>query len=109
MTGFELNEELKENCILLGATKAVTTLFKEGTPLLPEPFWETIITIPKTAHINYSKVIFNLVCNFMDTFEVYGFMCADPVFEYSYGEPRIIYAIFPGKKSFTKEKLKKQS
>lgn len=108
MTAFELNEELKENCMLLGATKAVTTHFKEGFPLLPEPFWETIVTIPETAHINYSKVIFSLISKFMITFEEYGFNCAEPVFEYSYGAPRIIYAIFPGKKSFTKEKLKKQ-
>jgi hypothetical protein len=106
MTAFELNEELKDGCILLGATKAVTTHFKEGFPLLPEPFWETIVVLPKQTHLNLCKVIFSLVEEYMCAFEEYGFNCADPVFEYSYGEPRIIYAIFPGKHSFTKKKLK---
>lgn len=105
-TAFDLNEELKESCILLGATKAVTTHFKQGFPLLPEPFWETIVIMPETAHINLCKVIFNLIEEYIDAFESAGFSCADPVLEYSYGVPRIIYAIFPGKKSFTEEKLK---
>lgn len=106
MTAFELNEELKESCMLLGATKAVTTHFKDGFPLLPESFWETIIVMPKEMHINLCRYIFDLVEDYLAAFEQSGFNCADPVFEYSYGEPRIIYAIFPGKLSFTKKKLK---
>jgi len=106
MTAFELNEDLKERCILLGATKAVTTHFKNGFPLLPEPFWETVIVLPYNMHKKYLRVVFSLVKEYMEEFEEYGYNCADPVLEFSYGEPRIVYAIFPGQKSFTK-KLKK--
>ena len=106
MTGFEMNEELKEGCILLGATKAVTTHFKKGTPLLPEPFWETIIILHEQMHKNHIKVIYRLVEEYMNAFEEYGIKCADPVFEYSYFEPRIVYALFPGDINFTK-KLKR--
>lgn len=108
MTAFELNEDLKERCILLGALKAVTTHFKKGIPLLPEPFWETIIIIPKTLTKTNIKVIYSLIEEFMYEFESYGFECADPVVEFCYGEPRIIYAIFPEDKSFTEEKLIKE-
>jgi hypothetical protein len=37
---------------------------------------------------------------YLNVFECCGYNCATPVLEYSHGEPRIIYAIFPGKKSF---------
>ena len=103
VTAFEFNEDLKENCILLGATKATTTRFKEGVPIIPEEFWETIIVIPKTAHINLLKVIFGLVQSYVAAFEVNNLDCSRPVLEYAYGEPRIIYAVFPGKKSFFKK------
>jgi hypothetical protein len=106
MTGFELNEDLKDRCMLLGATKAVTTHFKEGFPLLPEPFWETIVVLHDKMHKNHIKVIFSLIKEYMKEFEEYGFNCADPVFEFSYGEPRIVYAIFPGYYSFTKKLIK---
>jgi hypothetical protein len=39
----------------------------------------------------------------MEEFEEYGFNCADPVLEFSFGEPRIVYDIFPGNVSFTKK------
>jgi hypothetical protein len=106
MTAFELNEELKERCILLGAKKTITTHFKEGVPLLPEPFWETIVIIPLSLHKNYIKVIYSLINEYMQIFEKNNFFCAKPVLEFSYGEPRIIYAIFPEKLSFTKKLIK---
>ena len=106
-TAFELNEDLKECCILLGASKAVTTRFKTGVVLIPEEFWETIVIIPKDKNITHIKAIFGLIQSYLDTFEEYGYSAADPVLEYSYGEPRVIYAIFPGKLSFT-QKLKKK-
>jgi hypothetical protein len=103
MTGFDMNEDLKERCILLGATKAVTTHFKEGFPLLPEPFWETIVILHSKMHKNHIKIIYKLIDEFMNKFEDLGFNCADPVLEFSFEVPRIVYAIFPGNTSFTKK------
>jgi hypothetical protein len=105
MTAFELNDDLKERCMLLGASKAVTIWFKDGVPLIPDEFWETIIVLPTGIHKNLLKIIFHLVKEFMVEFESNGFECADPVLEFSYAQPRIVYAIFPEKNSFTEKEL----
>jgi len=104
-TAFELNEELKEGCVLLGATKAVTQHFKVGVPLIPDEFWETTIFIPKDSKKQLCKVLYNVVCKYLELFEEGGFYCAEPLLEYSFGAPRIIYAIFPDGESFTEKKL----
>ena len=105
MTAFDFNEDLKERCMLLGATKAITTWFKNGVPLIPDEFWETIIVLPTGTHKNLLKVVFSLVKEYMQEFEDNGFECADPVLEFSYLQPRIVYAIFPEKNSFTEKEL----
>jgi hypothetical protein len=105
MTAFDLNEDLKERCMLLGATKAITTWFKNGVPLIPDEFYETIIVLPTGMHKNLVKVVFSLVKEYMVEFEDNGFECADPVLEFSYLQPRIVYAIFPEKNTFTKKEL----
>jgi len=105
MTAFELNEELKDRCILLNATKAITTYFKKGFPLLPEPFWETIIIFPINTQKNLIRVVFSLIKEYMKCFEENEYNCADPVLEFSFGAPRIVYAIFPGDLSFTEKEL----
>ena len=104
-TAFELNEEIKEGCVLLGAKKAVTTFFKNGTPLLPEPFWETTIYLSKNSSKQLCYVLFNVVIKFLDLLDRNDFYCAEPILEYAHGEPRIVYAIFPDKESFTEKKL----
>lgn len=105
MTAFEFNEDLKERCMLLGATKAVTTWFKAGVPLIPDEFWETIVVLPASTHKNIIKIVFSLVKEYMKEFEDNGFECADPVLEFSFAQPRIVYAIFPEKNSFTEKEL----
>lgn len=99
VTAFELNETLKESCINLGAYKAVTTRFEKGIGVIPEEFWETIVIISKEKN-DEVQGIYNMIEVYMNVFEYCGYNCAVPVLEYSFGEPRIIYAIFPGKKSF---------
>jgi hypothetical protein len=99
VTAFELNEILKESCINFGANKAVTTRFEKGVGIIPEEFWETIIIIPKEKKDEVQN-IYSMVEVYMNVFKYCGFDCAVPVLEYSLGEPRVIYAIFPGKKSF---------
>jgi hypothetical protein len=106
VTAFELNEDLKERCILLGATSAITVRFKDGVPIVPDEFWETVIRMPETTHNKYIQVVASLIEEYLVMFEKNKYECADIEFAYQGKCPYLIYAVFPGKKSFTKAQLK---
>lgn len=104
MTGFELNERLKERCVEAGADKAVTQYFSKGVPIIPEPFYETTITfLPETS----TKVItdvYQLVLGYKYAFDVEYFF-TDPLIEQDHDNKRIriVYAIFLEDKPFDAE------
>jgi hypothetical protein len=106
VTAFELNEDLKERCILLGATSAVTKHFKNGVPIIPDEFWETVIRMPQKTHKNYLRVVGSLIEEYLQMFEKNKYECADIELAYQDKCPYLIYAVFPGKKSFTETQLK---
>jgi hypothetical protein len=102
VTAFELNEELKERCVKLGASKAVTTFYKKGVPIIPETFYETIIDIPSSLSNNEITKIVQLVLGYKFIFdEEYEF--TDPLLEGNKGDFRIAYAIFLNDKPFNSE------
>lgn len=95
MTGFELNEKLKDRCIELGADKALTQFFKKGVPIIPEPFYETTIEFPPEATTDEVAEAYQMILGYKYAFDEQYFF-TDPLIEQDYEKKRlrIVYAIF---------------
>jgi hypothetical protein len=107
VTAFEYNEDLKECCILFGASHAVTIFFKNGVPIMPEPFYETVIFIPSDIKRTTIAVIIKTIKFYLEKLERNKMFCADIIVDFKRKSPTIItYTVFVKEKQFTKNKLK---
>jgi len=106
VTGFEFNEDLKDCCLLLGAETAVTILFKNGVPIMPETFYETHIFFPKYFHTKNVSLVVKTIRLHLKQLCKSGFECSDIVFESKKGIIKIIYSIFCTEKKFNTKQLK---
>ncbi len=107
MTAFEYNEDLKDCCVLLGATHAITIFFKNGVPIMPEPFYETVIVIPPYINKTTITVIIKFIKNCLEKLMRNKLFCTDIVIDYKKKHPTILtYTIFTKEKQFIKNKLK---
>jgi hypothetical protein len=104
MTGFELNEQIKEYCVERGAKLAVTQFFKKGVPILPEPFYETTILFPTNITVSTIRDCIEYLSKYKEVFDEYYFF-TDPLIERNdeYTLVRIVYAIFLENISFHDE------
>jgi hypothetical protein len=95
MTGFELNEQVKDYCVQLGAKAALTQFFKNGVPIIPDPFYETIIAFDKNVSADIVTECYKKVLTVKDIFDKYYFF-TDPLVERNEitGTIQIVYAIF---------------
>ena len=106
MTGFELNEDLKDCCLLLGAETAVTLFFKNGVLIMPDPFYETYIIFPKEFKPEHVSQIVKSVREHLEKLAQNKFECTDIVMECKKGMIRLVYSIFCTEKKFTTKQLK---
>jgi hypothetical protein len=106
VTGFEFNEDLKDCCLLLGAEAAITKFFKDGVPIMPDPFYETHIVFPKAFKAEEVAVAVKSIKIYLSQFERNRFECTDIVMEGKKGVIRLIYTIFSTEKKFTTKQLK---
>ena len=106
MTGFELNEDLKYCCLLLGAETAITKFFKKGVLIMPDPFYETHIVFPKEFKTEQISLAIKKLRMYLDQFSENKFECTDIVMESKKGIIRLIYTIFTTEKKFTTKQLK---
>jgi hypothetical protein len=104
VTGFELNEKLKERCIGLGADKAITQFFKKGVPIIPEPFYETTVEFPPSASTANITTAYQMILGYKFAFDEQYFF-TDPLIEQDRDRKRlrIVYAIFLEDKPFDAE------
>ena len=106
MTGFEFNEDLKDCCLLLGAETAVTAFFKNGVPIMPDPFYETHIVFPKEFKPEDIALTVKSIRMYLNQLSENGIECTDIVLESKKGVIRLIYSIFCKEKKFTTKQLK---
>ena len=71
MTAFEFNEELKERCILLGASSCYTR-YIDSPEYKKVPFWYNVIELPLHMHKNYMMVVCGLVDNYLEEMAFWG-------------------------------------
>ena len=95
VTGFELNERLKERCVEMGADIALTQFFKDGVPIMPEPFYETSIEFPTETTTNVIAAAYQMILGYKYVFDQQYFF-TDPLLEQNNEKKkmRIVYAIF---------------
>jgi len=106
VTAFEFNEDLKDCCLLLGAETAVTLLFKDGVPIMPETFYETHVIFPKEFDPENISLTVNNIRMHLQQLETNRIECSDIVLETKKGVMRAIYSIFCKEKKFTTKQLK---
>lgn len=91
---FQLNEKLKEELVLkYKAFEAKTTFYPNGVPIIPHPFYESIVRWHKDAD---EKMVARGMAKIWKYREKINKLCemSDPVFETSLGHPQLIWAIF---------------
>ena len=104
MTGFELNEKIKEHCVKRGAKLAVTQFFEKGVPIIPEPFYETSILYSAETPLDVVTEAYTAILRYKDIFDQYFFF-TDPLVERNEinNTMQIVYAIFIEDEPFNTE------
>lgn len=92
---FQLNEKLKEALVLkYEAFEAKTIFYEKGFPIVPYPFYETIVRWHKDVD---EKVMARVMKKILKERKIINDLCemSMPTFETAYGHPQIVWAIFP--------------
>lgn len=99
MNFFELNEELKEKLVQdYSATLAKTTYFKDGVLLLPEPFYETMVTWDEDLDLDVVNNVIYLIKYYREEINKNSHM-TELLFEFTFGKSTILWSIFPTKEA----------
>ena len=94
MTIFEENEKLKEYMVMsLSAWEAKSIFFKDGVPIIPEPFLETIVRWDKDTDETLIANGVKMALDFKDRMDKRCFV-TDVQYEVEYGHPQILWGIF---------------
>jgi hypothetical protein len=94
MTGFELNEKLKEQVVLLGVEYAVTQRFEKDVTGIQEPFYETTLMFPIDATTIKISEIFMIIIGYKNIFD-HDYLFIEPIIERIGKKISLVYAIFP--------------
>lgn len=73
MTGFVINEDLKERCLLLGARSCYTEFYPKSNFLPHSPYWYNKISFPQNTNKNYILVLCSLVDEYLEELISLGF------------------------------------
>lgn len=75
MTGFDINEDLKERCILLGASSCYTEYYPPNIFFKHNytPFWYNKIVLPASLNKSYILVLCSLVDDYLEELQSLGF------------------------------------
>ena len=101
MTAFDFNEELKERCILLGATSCYTK-YVDNPDYKDSPFWFNVIQLPLHMHKNYVMVICGLVDSYLEEMAFWGIEKQDNDVSMNEKGRFICYRFYYDKKTFLK-------
>lgn len=105
MTGFDVNEDLKERCVLLGATKSYTEFRPTGDLVFKQPCWFNCITLSSHLHKNLITVLCALVDDYMEELESLGFEDIITEVQATFSERYILYWILCSKEEFLEKNL----
>ena len=101
-SGFDLNEELKERCILLGVrecyTQYIDDLKNQGSP-----FWFNVIKMPITMNKKYVLIVCGLIDNYLEEFDFLGFSDQTNDVNISYDSRYVVYCFYCDKEKFFKK------
>jgi hypothetical protein len=70
-SAFDLNEELKERCILLGV-KECYTRYVDDPKYQDSPFWFNVIKMPPTMNKKYVMAVCAIIDNYLEEFDFLG-------------------------------------
>jgi hypothetical protein len=99
VTAFQLNEELKERCILLGASKCYTQYIDHPS----SPFWYNAVKMGPQMHKNYVMVICGLIDNYLEEFDFLGFQDTSTDVMLNQDHRFVVYCFYSDKENFNKE------
>jgi hypothetical protein len=102
VTAFKLNEDLKERCILLGASECYTQ-YIEDPKYQNSPFWYNVIKMGPQMHKNYVMVICNLIDSYLEEFDFLGFSDSSTDVMIKQDCRFVIYCLYSDKENFCKE------
>lgn len=105
MTGFDINEDLKDRCILLGATSCYTEFRPQGDLIYKQPCWFNKITLSSNLHKNLITVLCALVDDYLEELESLGFEDIVTEVQATVFERYIYYWIFCDRKDFLEKDL----
>lgn len=92
MNYFEINEKLKEElCLKHKAFFAKTIFLSAGAPILPEPFYETIVLWEKDEDLKNIKAASKTIKKYQKKLKE---QMTDVLFEYNTGHPALVWATF---------------
>jgi hypothetical protein len=101
VTAFEFNEELKERCILLGATRCFTK-YVDDPEYKNVPFWFNSIELPLHMNKNYIMVVCGLVDSYLEEMEFWGIDKQDNDVSINEKGRYITYCFYYDKETFHK-------
>ncbi len=105
MTGFDINEDLKERCILLGASSCYTEFRPEGDLVCKKPCWYNKITLSSSLYYTLIMVLCGLVDDYLEELESLGFDVPVTDVQSLKKEKHIHYWIICDKKDFLEKNL----
>ena len=92
MNYFDINEKLKEELVLNHQAFLAKTIFlSAGNPLLPEPFYETVVLWQKNTDIEILQKAYKLIVKHQKKLDE---QMTSPIFEYSLERPSMVWATF---------------
>jgi len=101
VTAFQLNEELKERCILLGASECYTQ-YIEDPKYQNSPFWYNVVKLGPQMHKNYVMVVCGLIDNYLEEFDFLGFHDTSTDVMINHDYRFVVYCFYSNKENFCK-------
>ena len=105
VTAFDINEDTKEKCILLGALSCYTEFRTNSNSYHKEPHWYNKITLPLKMNKNNLTLICALVDDYLEKLEYLGVENILTDVNINFSERHIRYWVFCSRKEFIEKKL----
>jgi hypothetical protein len=106
MSPFQLNEKLKERCILLGASECYTQFidipeYQKDWPY--SPFWYNAIKLGPQMHKNYVMHVCDLIDRYLEKFDFCGVTDITTDVMIKEGCRFVVYCFYCSKEDFHKK------
>jgi hypothetical protein len=105
VTAFDINEDIKEKCILLGALSCYTEFRTSCNPNHEESHWYNKITLPLNLNKNHLTLICEMIEDYLEKMEYLGVENILTDVNINFSERHIRYWVFCSRKEFIEKEL----